>query len=267
MKPSPDDEVVDVPPRIGLLEIAVLVLSVYVLGALFAQTVFHVPREVSQLLDRIDTFVCVVFLADFAIRFRRAPSKLAFMKWGWIDLISSIPAYDFLRWGRMVRVFRIIRILRAFRSARHLVAFLYRFRTRGLAFTVVLTAFVLVVFSSIAILAFEDEKQSNIRTPFDAVWWAISTMTTVGYGDKVPVTVEGKIVAMILMVTGVGLFGVLTGLFARLFVEPDIRREDTDIKALAADLNRLRQAIERLETRVSEIRGADPETSAAVTPK
>ena len=245
MKPSPNDETVNVLPRIGLLEIAVLALSIYVLGALLAQTVFHVPREVSLLLDRIDTFVCIIFLADFAMRFRRAPSKLAFMKWGWIDLISSIPAYDFLRWGRMVRV---VRILRAFRSARHLVAFLYRYRTRGLALTVVLTAFVLVIFSSIAVLAFEDESESNIRTPFDAVWWAISTMTTVGYGDKVPVTVEGKIVAMILMVTGVGLFGVLTGLFARLFVEPDFKREDADITNLAMEIRLLRERIEKMES-------------------
>ena len=244
MKPSSDNETPSDLPRVGLLEIAVLVLSVYVLGALLAQTVFHVPPEVNLLLDRIDTFVCVIFLADFAVRSRRAPSKLAFMKWGWIDLVSSIPAYDFLRWGRIVRV---IRILRAFRSARHLVAFLYRRRTRGLALTVVLTAFVLVIFSSIAVLVFEDEKDSNIRTPFDAVWWAISTMTTVGYGDKVPVTMEGKVVAMILMVTGVGLFGVLTGLFARLFMEPDLKKEDADISALTTEIRLLREQIEKME--------------------
>ena len=213
-------------------------------------TAFHVPPEVSLLLDRIDTFVCVIFLADFALRFRRAPSKLAFMKWGWIDLISSIPAYDFLRWGRMVRV---IRILRAFRSARHLVAFLYLRRTRNLALTVVLTAFVLVIFSSIAVLVFEDEKESNIRTPFDAVWWAVSTMTTVGYGDKVPVTVEGKIVAMILMVVGVGLFGVLTGLFARIFMGPDLKKEDADIAALAMEIRLLRERIEKMENERSPV--------------
>ena len=247
MKPSPDHETPGDVPRIGLLEIAVLGLSVYVLGALLAQTVFHVSPEVSLLLDRIDTVVCVVFLADFAVRFRRAPSKLVFMKWGWIDLVSSIPAYDFLRWGRMVRVIRIMRILRAFRSARHLVAFLYLRRTRNLALTVVLTAFVLVIFSSIAVLVFEDEKESNIRTPFDAVWWAVSTMTTVGYGDKVPVTMEGKIVAMILMVTGVALFGVLTGLFARLFVQPELKKEDADIAALAQEIRLLRERLERME--------------------
>ena len=235
-------------PRVGLLEIAVLVLSVYVLGALLAQIVFHVPPEVSLLLDRIDAFVCVVFLADFAVRFRRAPSKLAFMKWGWIDLISSIPAYDFLRWGRMVRVIRIVRILRAFGSTRRLVAAFYHNRTRSLALTTLLTASVLVIFSSIAVLAFEDKMESSIRTPFDALWWAVSTMTTVGYGDTVPVTVEGKIVAMILMVTGVGLFGVLTGLFARLFMEPDLKKEDADISKLAMEIRLLREQIEKMES-------------------
>jgi voltage-gated potassium channel len=247
MNPSPDKEMPGELRRFGFLEVAVLVLSVYVLGALLAQTALHLSPEVSLLVDRIDAFVCVVFLADFVVRFRRAPSKLAFMKWGWIDLISSLPAYDFLRWGRMVRVIRIIRILRAFRSARHLIAFLYRHRTRSIAMTALLMAFVLVIFSSIAVLAFEDEKESNIRTPLDAVWWAVSTMTTVGYGDKVPVTTEGKVVAMILMVTGVGLFGVLTGLFARLFVQPELKKEDEDITRLATEIRLLRERIERME--------------------
>ena len=252
MKPSSDNETQGDLPSVGLLEIAMLVLSVYVLGALFAQTVFPVPQEISLLLDRVDAFVCVIFLADFAVRFRRAPSKLAFMKWGWIDLISSIPAYDFLRWGRLVRVIRIVRILRAFGSTRRLVAALYRNRTRSLALTTLLTAFVLVIFSSIAVLAFEDESESNIRTPFDAVWWAISTMTTVGYGDTVPMTVEGKIVAMILMVAGVGLFGVLTGLFARIFIEPEIKKEDSDISRLVAEMRLVRERMERIERKLDE---------------
>ena len=258
MKPSPKTEMENELHHFGFLEITVLILSVYVLGALLAQTVLPISSEVSLLLERIDTFVCVAFLADFTVRFRRAPSKLAFMKWGWIDLISSIPAYDFLRWGRMVRVFRILRILRAFGSSRRLVAVLYRNRTKSLALTALLTAFVLVTFSSIAVLVFEDKSESSIRTPFDALWWAISTMTTVGYGDKVPATVEGKIVAMILMVTGVGLFGVLTGLFARLFVEPDLKREDADISALTTEIRLLRERIEKMESARAPI---PPETN------
>ena len=87
----------------GFLEIAVLILSFHVLGAHFAQVVFQLPPEVNVLLDRIDFIVCFVFFADFCVRFHRASSKVAFMKWGWIDLISSIPTVDILRWGRLVR--------------------------------------------------------------------------------------------------------------------------------------------------------------------
>lgn len=139
---------------------------------------------------------------------------------------------------------RIIRVLRAFRSTRHLAAVLYRARTRSLAFTAILTTFLLITFSATAVLVFETDSQSNIRTPFDALWWAVSTMTTVGYGDKFPVTVEGKVVAMMLMVMGVGLFGVLTGLFARLFMETDLKREDADIAALKTEVRALRERLE-----------------------
>jgi len=253
MKPLPENEPIEELRSFGFLDVTVLVLSVYVLGALLAQTLFPLPPEVSRLLDRIDLLVCVVFLTEFAVRFRRAPSKLAFMKWGWIDLLSSIPAYDFFRWGRVLRLVRIIRMLRAFRSARQLAEFLFRHRTKSLAASAALMAFLLIIFSSIAVLAFETKANSSIRTPFDAVWWAISTMTTVGYGDKVPVTAEGKVVAMILMLVGVGLFGVLTGLFARMFMEPDVKREDSEIARLAAEVRLLRGKIESLE-KVSERR-------------
>ncbi len=228
----------------GFWELTILVLSFYVLGALLAQTLVGVSPEMNVLLDRLDAGVCLVFLVDFGLRLRRAPSKLQFMKWGWIDLISSIPAYDILRFGRIVRVIRIIRVLRAFRSVRHIVAFIFRHRTRNLALSSGLLALVLIVSSSIAILAFEGEANSTIHTAFDALWWAVSTMTTVGYGDKVPVTKEGKVVAMVLMVMGVGLFGVLTGLFARLFVEPEIKKEDADIVKLMEEIRLLRGQVE-----------------------
>ena len=233
--------------RFGFLQIAVLVLSIYVLFAVLAQTLFRLRPEVNALLDRIDFFVCLVFLAEFVISFRRAPSKLAFMKWGWIDLLSSIPLWDLLRWGRVVRIVRIVRLLRAFRSTKNLLVFLYRDRTRGAIATAALTAGLVMIFASIAVLTFENDAESNIKSPFDAVWWAVSTVTTVGYGDKVPVTLEGKIVAMILMLFGIGLFGVLTGLFARLLVVPDFKSEESEIANLATEVRLLRERIEEME--------------------
>ncbi len=81
-----------------------------------------------------------------------------------------------------------------------------------------LTAFLLIAFSSISILVCERHGDANIRTAEDAVWWSISTVTTVGYGDKYPVTTEGRIIGMLLMVAGVGMFGGLSGLVAAFFL-------------------------------------------------
>jgi voltage-gated potassium channel len=243
MKPAVENELKREAQQLGFFEITVLFLSVYVLGAMLMQLLLPLPLEVHQLINNLDNVVCIVFLTDFFVRLRRAESRAAFMKWGWIDLLSSIPQVDALRWGRLARVIRIIRVLRAFGSAKRLIHFLYRRRSSGLAGTAVLVGTLLVIFSCIAILALEDEESSNIKTPFDALWWALSTITTVGYGDRYPVTVEGKLVAMVLMISGVSLFGVLTGLFARLFLEPDVRKEESEIRDLRDEVRQLREQI------------------------
>ncbi len=91
----------------------------------------------------------------------------------------------------------------------------------------------------------EGEPHSNIRTAEDAIWWSITTITTVGYGDKYPVTTEGRLIAALLMGAGVGLFGVLSGLLASWFMEGDKAAEQRveaigDIKALAEEVRQLR---------------------------
>ena len=239
----------------GLRDIAVLVLSILVLAAIAVQSLFQLDPDVETLLDRIDFFICIFFLVDFAIRFKQAPSKLAYMKWGWIDLISSIPVWDPLRWGRGLRVVRILRILRALRSGRHLVRLLYRNRAKATIATAALAVAVLIVVASVSILLVEREPTSTIKTPFDAVWWAVSTITTVGYGDQVPVTTEGKIIAMVLMVAGIALFGVFTGLFARLMIESE--EKDDKMDALMREIRAIREEI-------SEVRRI--ETSSAAHP-
>lgn len=200
------------------LNIIVLVLSIYVLAALLVDTFFKLSVEVSRVLDLVDNCICVFFLIEFCIRFYQADNKLKFMKWGWIDLISSIPTFDFIRAGRALRLIRLLRVLRAFRSTRHLVNHIYKNKTQGAFSTVSVIAVLMVIFSAIAILQVEDDPNSNIKTAEDAIWWAYVTITTVGYGDKFPVTTEGRIIAAALMTLGVGLFGTFTGFLASWFV-------------------------------------------------
>lgn len=204
--------------KLKYLDIAILVLSVYILLALLVEIFFKLSPELSRLLLIIDNFICLIFLIDFITRFVKAESKLKYMKWGWIDLLSSIPSVSFLRYGRIVRLIRLFRILRAFRSTKNIIHFVFRNKTKGTFSTVAIIAILMVIFSSIAILQFENPETSNIKNAEDAIWWSFVTVTTVGYGDKFPVTTEGRLVAAILMIVGVGLFGTFTGFVASWFV-------------------------------------------------
>ncbi|MFN0175158.1 MAG: ion transporter [Saprospiraceae bacterium] len=118
-----DKEVNPSAERLGFLNILIIVLSVYVLIALTVDTLFELPAEISRVLKMVDDAICLVFLYDFLIRFKRADDKLQYMKWGWIDLISSIPTFDYARAGRALRLIRLLRILRAFCSLRHFIGY------------------------------------------------------------------------------------------------------------------------------------------------
>ncbi len=214
--------------KLGLLSMMEIILSIYVLVAIVVDTVMVLPYEVSHLIHLIDNLICIFFLFEFSVRFYLAENKLKFMKWGWIDLVSSIPYFTELRAGRTLRLIRLLRILRVFRSIRVLVNHVYNNRAQGAFNTVSVIAVLMVLFGSIAILQVEGTANGNIHTAEDALWWALVTITTVGYGDKVPVTTEGRIIAGFLMTAGVALVGTFTGFAASWFFE---KEEEKRLKA------------------------------------
>lgn len=218
--------------------IVILVLSFYVLVVMAIETIFVLPQETSKLLQYIDNLVCLVFLGDFFLRLYSAPSKPEFLKWGWIDFVSSIPNLDVLRWGRAIRVVRIFRVLRAIRSTKKLSEYLMENQAKSAITTLALFAVLLMIGSSIGILNVEQASNSNIASASDALWWSFVTITTVGYGDFYPVTSWGRIIAAILMTYGIGLFGAFTAYFASFFVAADNRvlNEVRELKQEVQDL-------------------------------
>lgn len=205
-----------------------------------------------QLLDQIDTGICIYFLFDFFLRFYLAPNKLKFLQWGWIDLLASIPALNWFRLGQVVRVVRILRMVRAFRSMREFLTYIFRNRANGTLLVVLLSSILLMIFGAVAILYVERVPGANIQTPSDALWWAFVTITTVGYGDRFPVTTLGRFIAAVLMIAGVGLFGTFTGYVANFFVEEEQEKEQGDIKELVKEIKLLRQKVEALEKRLPQ---------------
>lgn len=208
------------------INIIVFFLSLYVIVALIIDTFFPLSKEMSTLLHEIDYIICFIFFIDFLHRLFTAKSKLEYMRWGWIDLVSSIPMNVFLT-GRLFRIFQLIRVLRAIRSIEYLSHYFLKNKIKSAFTSAAILAFLTIVFSAIGILQVEkDAPGATITTAENALWWAYVTITTVGYGDMYPVTSEGRIIAAVLMTVGVGLFGTFTAYVASWFVAKKVEEDE-----------------------------------------
>lgn len=226
-------------------QLFMLVLCMYALGALAIETLMQLDSPTRKILDSADLGVCTLFLLDFIVSLIRAENRWQyFCRWGWIDLASSIPTIEVLRWGRAARMMRIFRVLRGVRATKILATFILDRRAEGAFLAASLVSILLLVFSSIAILHFEcHETTANINSAEDAMWWAIATITTVGYGDRYPVTTEGRAVAAVLMTAGIGLFGTFSGFVAAWFLTPRSRQQNSELDAIRQQLDEIRDCL------------------------
>jgi voltage-gated potassium channel len=233
--------------EVGVFQVVVLLLTIVVLGALLVDTAFKLPSDISKILEWIDTGVCFLLLIDFGLRFHKAESKLQFLKWGWIDLIASIPNLPIFRVGRLVRLLRIIRLLRAIRASQRVSSILFRNKIHGGIASIFVTFVLFIMFSSIGILVCEQSApNAKIKTAEDSIWWSVATITTVGYGDLYPVTNEGRLLAMALMISGVGMFGAVSGVVATALIG-DNKKDTAERSEIIERLKKLEEKIDSLK--------------------
>ena len=239
--------------KIGAFQILLVALSIYVLFALAIEVIVPISSSTRLIFAYVDNLICLVFLYDFFHRLAVSKNKLHFLRWGWIDLISSIPTLSVFRVGRAVRIIRVLRLLRGFRSVKTIGAVLFANRAKGAVATAAFLCILLIIFSSVAILHVENTPDSNIHGPQDALWWSIVTITTVGYGDRFPTTFEGRIIGVVLMLSGVGLFGVLSGAFAAWFTGTLHDENESEVKELSGnELSVLIEEVRALRTEMRE---------------
>lgn len=218
-----------------------LVLSILSLIGLAISTSGGLNQDQKTILQLADVVVCALFFVDFLVSLHQAPHRLRyFLSWGWLDLLSSVPMIDALRITRVARIFRIVRVIRGVKATKVLAQFILNRRAESAFLAVSLISLLMIVVSSIAILQVESHPDSTIKTAQDAVWWAIATITTVGYGDVYPVTPEGRIVASFLMVCGVGLLGTFSGFVASWFLKPGEEARESELATLIAEVRELK---------------------------
>jgi voltage-gated potassium channel Kch len=211
-------------------EFFILALSVLSIFNLVMEILPMVDPYVKNLLNTIDIALTPVFLADFLYRLVSAPSKRRYLTsgGGWLDFIGSLP-FPGLRVARLFRMWRVYRAVRHI-GMRNVWRAYRQSRAESALLTIIFLSIVVIEFAGIFILDTErHDPTANIKTASDALWWAYVTVTTVGYGDKYPVTNAGRMVGALLMTIGVGLFGVLTGYLANAFLKPaSAEQSETD---------------------------------------
>ena len=220
--------------RLSNFELFILGLTVYSL-VLAAAIILERNPSLEAILYWSDLLVCLIFLVDFLMNLRRAPMKMNYFlrQGGWLDLIGVIPAVPGLPWTALFRLARLSRFVRIFKGKQGAEGDEVAARSRGIKaeaalLSMVLLSLVLLTVASLLILRFErGTPGATITTGTEAFWWAFVTMTTVGYGDFVPVTNTGRMLAIFLMTFGIGVFAVLTSFLASNFVLQKDDQEDS----------------------------------------
>jgi hypothetical protein len=193
-------------------------------------------QAVRNVVEIVDTGLCFVFFADFLGRLRNAESKsdYFFRHLGWLDLLGSLP-FPGLRIARVFRVARVVRLVRAV-GMKTLIDKVLHDRAGSALYTVLILCVLVIQYGSMfELVTNRNSPDANIQTASDAVWYTIVTITTVGYGDKYPVTNPGRIVGVLIMIVGVGLFGVLTGFLANTFLSPSENKPEEKDKGQSAE--------------------------------
>src|SRR5688572_8007287 len=128
-------------------ELGMLTLSLFAIGMLAVRTTVSLQPETVAVLEYADYAVCVAFFGDFLWSLWHAQSRKRYlMTWGWLDLLSSVPTIEVLRWGRLARVLRILRVVRGLRASRLLSVMILRRRAENVFLAASLAAGMLIVF-------------------------------------------------------------------------------------------------------------------------
>jgi voltage-gated potassium channel len=245
---------VHVEERLSLYDLFIGILTVISLGVMAMQFLLPDEAPAQEVLWVVDLLFCAIFMTDFFGRLLKAHPKRSYLvPQGIFDFLGSIPAIPALRFFRLFRLMRVLRVLRVGGPKRIVHEFASR-RAESALYVAVLLALLVVMFGSLGVYAFESRApDANIQSGGDAVWWSLVTITTVGYGDRFPTSHGGRLLGVLTMMMGIGLFGVLTSVLATKFLQPqegdasEPGATHADVEQLLLELKTLHERIDRLE--------------------
>ncbi|WP_413111174.1 potassium channel family protein [Thaumasiovibrio sp. DFM-14] len=166
--------------------------------------------ETYRWLVTVDSIICLTFWIQLTADLLRSANKTAYLKHHWIDYLASIPIIEALRFARLFQIFRIIRLLRHSQNILRQLAQAPRETT--VACLLLLLTLIFSLGSTFILIVESDAPNATILNFNDALWWVMVTISTVGYGDLYPVTAAGRVIAGVIIISGVTIFGMVAGL-------------------------------------------------------
>jgi len=238
MPKSPKKEMLNTSHREELLhrveritEMPLLILAFVMIPLLIGPMLWEMSPQEEATFITLDYFLWAIFAIDLIIKLAISPHRLNYLRRHWLEVLVVV--VPFLRPLRILRIF--IFGSRAWVGMRRLVNIDF----------ILIYGIGLVIIAATIVASVEGGEGASINSFADALWWAVVTITTVGYGDMVPVTVAGRAVAFVLMLGGIAFFSGVTANLASFLV----RSHDTEKKAmsqLVKEMEGLRQEMAKL---------------------
>jgi voltage-gated potassium channel len=221
------------------------VLALALVPLLLVPWIVPLPPGVLRLVAIAEVAIWVAFAAVFVGRLTLTTRRLAFIKQNWFDaLIVTLPLVGVVSFHYANHVTAAARVLRAvsalFRVSKTGRRFVDQRSTRLLAIIAISS---ITVAGTLAYIADRNEPDASIDSLEDGIWWAVTTVTTVGYGDSYPVTAGGRAVALALMLIGIAVFSGLTATVASVFAAEQQDETAAELRALREEVARLTAAI------------------------
>ena len=198
---------------------ALILLSIITFSV---ETIPDLKPQTKIILQSIELFCVIIFSLEYILRIYVADNKLRFIFsfYGLIDLLAILPFYmsfgvdlRSLRALRFLRLFRVLKLVRYNRAMNHFTRAITSAKEEILLF--VFITLMLIYFSAVGIYYFENQAQpEHFSSIFDSLWWSIITLTTVGYGDVYPITVGGKVFTFFILMIGLGIVAIPTGIIS-----------------------------------------------------
>lgn len=243
--------------RNTITEIIIAILAIVSIVLVAVESLVTVPERTLLGIYVTDLIICIVFAWDFIQRLRISENKSHFMKTNGFEILAMIPAVAFTEVGaipaistglRSLRLVRVVRVVLLAARMRRVISTSGRFFQRSHVLTMlgIITGIIFVSAFTVSMLE-ADVSNAQITSFPDAVWWSITTVTTVGYGDIVPHSVAGRIVGMVLMVVGIGVMATFISLVSATLVESRIKQDSGKSDLRTTFINEIKNKIDNID--------------------